>query len=144
MVRSFHLSCSSKSPLLLICDGHASHVTIALFEKARENGVHVLVLPSHTTHLLQPLDVAVFKSLIKVCFRVECQKVMRANRPLRAITKYEICSILGKAWPKSVTSANFVSGFAAAGIQPLHSQSHREAATSFSKSHWGRHQGRSQ
>ena len=35
-------------------------------------------------------------SQLKVCFRVECQKVMRANRPLRAITKYEICSILAK------------------------------------------------
>ena len=47
-------------PVLLIEDGHASHTSIEVIELARDNDI---CLPSHTTHLLQPLDVGVFKSL---------------------------------------------------------------------------------
>ena len=49
-------------PVLLIEDGHSSHVSIKLIELARKNGVHLLCLPAHTTHILPPLDVGVFKS----------------------------------------------------------------------------------
>lgn len=37
-------------PVLLILDGHSSHVTIEAIELARS---HMLCLPSHTTHILQ-------------------------------------------------------------------------------------------
>ena len=50
-------------PALLIEDGHTSHVSIEVIELARSNGVYLLCLPSHTSHILQPLDVGVFKSL---------------------------------------------------------------------------------
>ena len=46
-------------PVLLLKDGHASHTSIEL---AYTNNVHMLCLPAHTTHVLQPLDVGVFKS----------------------------------------------------------------------------------
>ena len=49
-------------PVILIQHGHALHVSISLIEVARANDVHILCLPAHTTHLLQPLDVGVFKS----------------------------------------------------------------------------------
>ena len=49
-------------PIILTQDGHASHMSIPLIEVARANNVHILCLPVHTTHLLQPLDVGVFKS----------------------------------------------------------------------------------
>lgn len=55
---------SRQRPTLLLADGHASHTkNLALIEKARENNVILLIFPSHCTHKLQPLDVAVFKSL---------------------------------------------------------------------------------
>lgn len=55
---------SRQQPTLLLADGHASHTkNLALIEKARENNVILLIFPSHCTHRLQPLDVAVFKSL---------------------------------------------------------------------------------
>ena len=45
-------------PVLLIMDGHGSHMSIYLIELAQSSGVHILCLPSH---VLQPLDVGVFK-----------------------------------------------------------------------------------
>ena len=41
-------------PVLLIMDGHGTHMSIELIELARSSGVHLLCLPSHTTHVLQP------------------------------------------------------------------------------------------
>ena len=49
-------------PVLLIQDGHSSHVSIELVELARKNDIYLLCLPSHTSHILQPLDVGCFKS----------------------------------------------------------------------------------
>ena len=43
-------------PVLLIEDGHASHLLLEVIQLARDNNVHILCLPAHTTHILQPLD----------------------------------------------------------------------------------------
>ena len=50
-------------PVMLIEDGHASHISIEVIKLAHSSDVHLLCLSAHTTHNLQPLDVAVFKSL---------------------------------------------------------------------------------
>lgn len=47
----------------LLFDGHASHISIDVIEVARVNDVHMLCLPAHTTHILQPLDVGVLNLL---------------------------------------------------------------------------------
>ena len=54
---------AAQCPLLLIIDGHKSHMTLDLVDVARANDVILFCLPPHTTHALQPLDVSVFKSL---------------------------------------------------------------------------------
>ena len=48
---------------LLIVDGHSSHVNLSFLEYAHENKIIVLVLPPHTTHRLQSLDVGLFSPL---------------------------------------------------------------------------------
>jgi len=48
-------------------DGHRSHVDAEAVAIAEPNNVVILLLPAHTSHELQPLDKAVFKSL-KVAF----------------------------------------------------------------------------
>lgn len=50
-------------PLLLIYDGHLSHVSVALIEKAMEEDITLLKLPPHATDKLQPLDVCGFGPL---------------------------------------------------------------------------------
>ena len=65
-------------PVLLIQDGHSSHVSIELIEMARENNVCLLCLPSHTTHILQPLDIGVFKSF-KSGFNKACGDYMKQH-----------------------------------------------------------------
>lgn len=47
-------------PVLVVQDGHSSHVLIELIEIACENEVGLLCLPAHTSHILQPLDFGFF------------------------------------------------------------------------------------
>ena len=50
-------------PRLLIYDGHLSHMWHGTIALARQKKVTIIKLPPHTTDLLQPLHVAVFKSV---------------------------------------------------------------------------------
>ena len=59
---------SSTTSYLLILDGHKAHLTLKEVSKAKRNGVDMLMLASHTSHGLQPLDVVCFKPF-KVVFR---------------------------------------------------------------------------
>ena len=104
-------------PMLLIQDGHASHISIELIELARDNGVHLLCLPAHTTHILQPLDVGVFKSF-KSHFSKACSGYL-SKHPGRVITTDVIASLVAEAWPNSFTLVNILSGFRKCGIFPI-------------------------
>jgi hypothetical protein len=42
---------------LLILDGHGSHVILEAIEQAQEFGLDMIIIPSHTSHAFQPLDV---------------------------------------------------------------------------------------
>ena len=44
---------------LLILDGHNSHISIDIVKKALAAGLNLITLPSHTSHILQPLDLSV-------------------------------------------------------------------------------------
>lgn len=91
--------------------------TIDLIELARLNDVHLLCLPSHTSHILQPLDVGVFKSF-KSFFSKECRRYI-AKHPGRVITEEVLASVVGEAYVQSHTPLNVLSGFKKTGVYPF-------------------------
>lgn len=104
-------------PVLLVQDGHVSHVSIDAIEFARANNIHLLCLPSHTTHILQPLDVGVFKSF-KSNFSKSCSNYL-AKHPGRVVTPEILSSLVADAWMPSLTTLNIMSGFRKCGLFPL-------------------------
>lgn len=62
MEKVFIPGLGEERPVLVVYDGHSTHVDIKVVELARKHNVTILKLPPHTSHLLQPLDVTVFKS----------------------------------------------------------------------------------
>ena len=42
-------------PVLLIKDGHSSHITLEVIELAHANNKHLLCLPPHTSHTIAAL-----------------------------------------------------------------------------------------
>ena len=104
-------------PVLLIFDGHSSHITIDVIEYVRLNNINLLCLPSHTSHILQPLDVGVFKSF-KTSFSRVCRQYMAKN-PGRVVTEDILASLVGQAFGQSHTPLNILSGFKKTGIYPF-------------------------
>ena len=51
----------TENPRLFIFDGHNSHISYKVAKCAYDNKVHILCLPPHTSHAMQPLDVACFR-----------------------------------------------------------------------------------
>lgn len=58
---------------VLIGDNLGSHISLHVMELCREYNVRFIFLPSNSTHLTQPLDVAVFAPMKKQ-WRVELNK----------------------------------------------------------------------
>ena len=103
--------------MLLLQDGHASHISIDLIELARANNISLLCLPAHTTHILQPLDVGVFKSF-KSYFSKACSKYLAKN-PGVVITTDKLAALVAEAWPNAFSAVNIMSGFKKTGVYPL-------------------------
>jgi len=103
----------SLGPVLLVLDGHASHIIIDVSEFARSNDVHLLFLLSHTLHILQPLDIGVFKSF-KSLFSKVCHQYM-AKFPGHVVI---LPSLIGDAFVQSHIPLNILSGFKKSGIYP--------------------------
>lgn len=116
--------CSIESPVVLIYDNHESHIGLEVWEFCRANGIHVVTLPPHTSAKLQPLDVAVYKSL-KNYYNAACHDWM-ASHPGQTINIYHVAELFGKAYVKSVNPQNIIHGFAKTGIWPINSNQFRD------------------
>ena len=101
---------------VIILDGHHSHKSLEVINMARENGVTIITLPPHSTHRMQPLDVAVFKSL-KSAYNNSVDTWMRSN-PGRRVSEYEIAQLFSTAYTKAATMDRAINGFRAAGLWP--------------------------
>lgn len=82
-----------------------------------QEGIHVLALPPHTTHFLQPLDRSLFGPFNKA-YNKFCSDFL-SKSALNIINKWTFPSLFKSAWEDGVTSENIVSGFRACGINPF-------------------------
>ncbi len=115
---NFYQPVHRSSPSLLIMDGHTSHTNnLQLVTKAKANNVILLVLPSHCTHKIQPLDVAVFKGL-KTYYDRAVESWLHAH-PGRAVQENNVAELFADAWGKAATVRNAVSGFQKSRINPF-------------------------
>ena len=83
---------SPDNPVLLLCDGYSSHVSIPTIDWAKENNIVLFALPAHTSHVLQPMDVGCFGPFENI-YNHECHKYIRMSQT-KAVSKYEIQSNL--------------------------------------------------
>ena len=97
-------------PRLMIYDGHLSHVNYNTIKFSRENKITILKLPPHTTDLLQPLDVSVFKSLKEHWGKILFSRLRMTNSQL---SKPEFASILSsdEVWAASFSIESIKNGF---------------------------------
>ena len=117
MKKIFLVHAVPQRPVLLLIDGHKSHLTLELIDLARANDVILLCLPPHTTHALQPLDVSVFKSL-----KDQFYKSLRAFCFLKknfVVSKKEFASVVKDPFEKAFSMSSIKAGFKKCGIFPF-------------------------
>ncbi|KAE8745692.1 hypothetical protein FOCC_FOCC007576 [Frankliniella occidentalis] len=103
-------------PLILVLDGHVSHLDMKVINKAKEENITILKLPSHTTDLLQPLDRACFAPF-KTKYDSSLMTWQRENQ--RTLTKCEFVNLVCSVWREGISALNIISGFKACGISPV-------------------------
>ena len=110
----------SAAPILILYDGHKSHISLTLTECAKQYNVVLFVLPPHTSHITQPLDVAVFGPF-KSMYNSECQAYMKRN-PGLSVTKYEGAQLTSIPYLRAFSAENLISAFRKTGIHPFNNK----------------------
>lgn len=114
--KSFIKHLSKDRPVLVIYDGHATHLSLEVIKTAIENQIIILKLPPHTSHLLQPLDLSVFKSL-KSRWDAKLVEWQRKNVGVK-IPKRIFSKLIGEIWTETKPEI-IINGFVKAGICPI-------------------------
>jgi len=101
---------------VLFLDGHSSHDSLELVDNAREKDIKILAYPSHTTHVLQGLDVVCFAQLKQK----HAQKIreFKENNNL-ALTHKCFLRTFGPAFIEAFTPETVRAAFSATGIYPF-------------------------
>ena len=108
-----------KRPVVLIYDGYGSHYNEKIISKSIELGIILVLLPANATHLVQPLDVAVFKPF-KTVLKRKIQEFM-IDTSNTTILKKDAISIGSAAWIEGIENKrqNIINGFETCGLFPL-------------------------
>lgn len=100
---------------MLILDGHESHTSAEFNQYCKENKIISISMPPHSSHLVQPLDVALYSPL-KRAYGKEISDFIRAST--NHITKTEFFVAFKAAHDKTFTKDNIKAAFRGAGIVP--------------------------
>lgn len=103
---------------LLIVDGHSSHMNMKFIEYCDTHNILLGILPPHSTHRLQPLDVAVFSPLA-AAYSNQIDMLMQSSYGYTRITKRIFWSLFREAWKIALTATNIYAGFSATSIWPI-------------------------
>jgi hypothetical protein len=85
---------------MLVLDGHESHINAEFDEYCKTSKIIPLCLPSHSSHLTQPLDVGVFGP-VKKAYGCEISFLARAN--ITHITKDDFFPVFKAAFELAFT-----------------------------------------
>jgi len=108
---------AKRSYRLLILDGHGSHVTMDFIKYCDDNKILLAILPPHSTHTLQPLDVCLFGPLA-TAYSSELSTFMDKCQGLSSITKRDFFRLFYSAWHASFKEKTILKAFKTTGISP--------------------------
>ena len=102
---------------LLLLDGHGSHESVDFMYEAWINKVYLLYLPTHTSYVLQPLDVSLFSPL-KHYYRQEYNVVAQFH-DTHEIQLQHYITCYYSAFKRAFIKENVKAVFRGSGIHPF-------------------------
>ena len=106
-----------KRPLIVIFDGHVSHLGAETVTLAEKEKISLIKLPSHCTDVLQPLDVSCFAPLKK--YEDRLNEHVDTSISGKTLNRAEFCNLLSMVWKDGLSESNIKSGFCTTGIFPV-------------------------
>lgn len=103
---------------LLIVDGHGSHLTQKFLDYCLAHKILLAILPPHSTHTVQPLDVCCFKALSSA-YDVALQNYMSRSLGISPVRKGDFFPVFWEAWEKSMSQELILSSYKATGLSPF-------------------------
>ncbi|KAF2899780.1 hypothetical protein ILUMI_06401 [Ignelater luminosus] len=108
---------TEKGKVILILDVHASHTSYAMVDLCESFEIELDLLPPHTSHALQPLDVSFFKPL-KAYYHQQTTAWQHSHTNM-GITKVAFGGLFEQALNQAATVGNATKWFEKIGIFPL-------------------------
>lgn len=105
-----------KPPYLLFIDGHRSHISLEISSACEDNGVILITLYPNATHIIQPLDVSLFRP-----FKIKWQEAIHKRKiddPYFSLTKFNFPSIFVQFLEANDFSMSIRNGFKKCGLYP--------------------------
>ncbi len=103
-------------PLLIIHDNYSTHLSIKTAKLAIQHQIHILCFPSHSTHLLQPLDIYTFK-YVKTQWRSLLWDFNKSSQS-KSLDKSDFVRLFSKLYDYVLLPTHCAPAFAKAGIFP--------------------------
>lgn len=101
---------------MLVIDGHESHQSAEFESFCKDNKIITICLPSHASHLVQPLDVGCFGPL-KRAYGRQLEDFIKSS--ITHITKTEFFIAFQAAHVIALSKTNIQAGFRASGLLPF-------------------------
>ena len=111
-------------PILLVFDGHMTHLSLATVELAKAENVSLIKLPAHCTDVLQPLDVSCFSPL-KAKYEQFFANFVHRTGGRQQLSKAAFCNLISSIWFEGLTKENIISGFTSTGNVPVDSSKYK-------------------
>lgn len=100
---------------LLVLDGYGPHTMVpSVVDLLHEHSFHAVCMPSHTSQILQPLDVACFGPS-KGEFKADLRDI-QYEIGVDAVTKWELPAVFEFALEIGCSSKNIIAGFVSCGL----------------------------
>jgi hypothetical protein len=105
---------------LLLLDGHSSHLTKDFVNYCNDHRILIAVYPSHSTHMLQPLDVGMFGPL-STAYSTELSNYLHHSHGISPVRKGDFFDLFWRAWCTTFKKETIKNSFKATGIYPPNS-----------------------
>lgn len=108
---------SKDFPVILLLDNHASHLNYDALVLAKANSVHMITIPPHSSHKVQPLDVGFFAPLKTYWAQAVNDYLML--HPGETVDIKKVCSIFKPAFKKVLHPDYGKNAFKETGLWPF-------------------------
>lgn len=105
-------------PVIIYFDGHSSHMTVPLVSFCRERNIELIALYPHSTHIIQPLDIAFFHPF-KEAWKVNLTQWFDKNN-IKKLSKEHFAPVLEITLNSMKEEKHIIkNGFKSAGLWPF-------------------------